>query len=273
MLKQRLLTALILIPLIVWSILFLDTTIIAIILAIFICLGAWEWGNLSKFKSLGARILYTDLVILSLILSFIWLNEILSYLLIISTVWWIFALLWVIAYQLGKLKNINIVKNSIFMGFIGLIILIPTWAAMVSLHANPHFGAQSVLFLLILIWTADSAAYFAGRRWGRRKLASKVSPGKSIEGVLGALFMSVIVAIIYMKLQNVPTSGIVIFAIFSIFIVLVSILGDLTESLFKRQANIKDSGQILPGHGGILDRIDSLTAATPLFVFILYHFI
>ena len=133
---------------------------------------------------------------------------------------------------------------------------------MVLLRDNPSYGSCYVLYLILIVWFADSGAYFAGKRWGQRKLADKVSPGKTLEGVAGALLMSSIVSLAYLFLESMSF----LFMLLCLFTVIVSILGDLFESLFKRQAGIKDSGQILPGHGGILDRIDSLTSAAPIFV-------
>ncbi|MDZ7736438.1 MAG: phosphatidate cytidylyltransferase [Gammaproteobacteria bacterium] len=129
-------------------------------------------------------------------------------------------------------------------------------------------GEYWVLFLFVLIWCADSAAYFAGRSWGRHKLAAMVSPGKTLEGLGGALAAAlVLVLVAAFAAPLVDRDGLVIgLAVLALVTVLMSVLGDLAESLFKRLAGVKDSGSILPGHGGILDRIDSLTAAVPTFV-------
>ncbi|EJS86028.1 hypothetical protein AAUPMB_19730, partial [Pasteurella multocida subsp. multocida str. Anand1_buffalo] len=124
--------------------------------------------------------------------------------------------------------------------------------------------------VFILVWSADSGAYFAGRQFGKNKLAPKVSPGKSWEGVIGGLVTAGILASIFIHFtQESLLSGISIpaFIALSVATVAVSILGDLTESMFKRQSGIKDSSQLIPGHGGILDRIDSLTAAVPFFAY------
>ncbi|MDX1433429.1 MAG: phosphatidate cytidylyltransferase [Gammaproteobacteria bacterium] len=127
-----------------------------------------------------------------------------------------------------------------------------------------------VLFLLVLVWCADSAAFFVGRRYGRRRLASRVSPGKSVEGVLGAMLAGALLAGAAAPLGGVPAP--LPFVALSVLTVITSVLGDLTESAFKRRAGVKDSGSLIPGHGGVLDRIDSLTAAAPLFV-LGYHWL
>jgi len=143
-------------------------------------------------------------------------------------------------------------------------VLVPAWASLVVIHGVDPQGPRLLLFLMVLIWVADSFAYFAGRRWGRTKLAPVISPGKTREGVYGALAGAVLCGggLVWLMPQGNP----LLLILFCLLIVLVSVVGDLFESLMKRQAGVKDSGSLLPGHGGMLDRIDSLTAAAPLFL-------
>jgi phosphatidate cytidylyltransferase len=142
----------------------------------------------------------------------------------------------------------------------GLVVLVPAWLALSQLHAhNPLF----MLFLLLLVVAADVGAYFAGRRFGRHKLAPRVSPGKTWEGVGGGVVGATIVAIIGALWLHMPF---LLFIALCVVVVFASIVGDLTESLFKRHAGLKDSGNLLPGHGGVLDRVDSITAAAPVFL-------
>jgi phosphatidate cytidylyltransferase len=126
-------------------------------------------------------------------------------------------------------------------------------------------GAVWLLFVLLLVWTADIGAYFAGRRWGKRKLAPRVSPGKSWEGVYGGLAATTLLAMLFALWQPLGPMGGVALVVITAVVTLTSVLGDLFESMLKRYRNIKDSSQLLPGHGGVLDRIDSLTAAIPIF--------
>ena len=145
--------------------------------------------------------------------------------------------------------------------------MVSTWLALVVLHSRPDQGPHWVLFLLVLVWVADSGAFFAGRQFGRTKLAPKVSPGKTWEGVFGALIACALFAFGYarfLELQGLALTG---FILISLVTVLFSVAGDLLESLLKRQHGVKDSGTLIPGHGGILDRIDSLFAAAPIFLF------
>jgi phosphatidate cytidylyltransferase len=139
----------------------------------------------------------------------------------------------------------------------------PAFGALVGLHGMPESGPHLVVYLLILVSTADSAAYFVGRRLGKRRLAYNVSPGKSLEGVAGAMAAVAIVAAAAAAFGGLESP--LAFVVLSLATALVSILGDLAESTFKRRAGVKDSGTIIPGHGGILDRIDGYTAAAPIF--------
>lgn len=147
----------------------------------------------------------------------------------------------------------------------GPIVLTPLWTALVALHGNGEDGPSSVLFLMILIWVADSGAYFAGRQWGRNKLAPVISPGKTWEGVYGAVFGALICGLLLAWYRS-DIEGFHWLVPVCVITVLMSVVGDLFESVMKRKMDMKDSGTLLPGHGGVLDRIDSLTAAAPVFV-------
>ncbi|MCB1760121.1 MAG: phosphatidate cytidylyltransferase, partial [Gammaproteobacteria bacterium] len=141
----------------------------------------------------------------------------------------------------------------------------PAWISLLILHARYQDGPYLLLFLMILIWVADSCAYFAGRRWGRVKLAPLISPGKTREGVYGAMVGAAICGVLLHQLRP-QTGPLYLLVVLSVLVALISVIGDLFESVMKRQAGLKDSGALLPGHGGMLDRIDSLTAAAPLFL-------
>jgi phosphatidate cytidylyltransferase len=152
------------------------------------------------------------------------------------------------------------------LGAIGLLVLVPAWLALVVLQRQPG-GAWWVLYVFSLVWVADTGAYFAGKQFGRTKLAPKVSPGKSVEGLVGGLLATLMLALgVATQTDMAGNVGVAVFVAVSMFTVLASVQGDLFESMIKRQRGIKDSSQILPGHGGLLDRIDSVTAAAPVFV-------
>jgi phosphatidate cytidylyltransferase len=264
MLKQRIITASLLIPLVVWGVLSATIQIIAIVTGVFVAVAAWEWAGLCGWQDQKLRIGYALSFSLMLWLIYLLLStDIMLFLLLIACLWWIFALGWLGLYQYRDFKLPA--SSTVVKALQGLLILLPAWSALLLLHQIA--GGQSVLFLLVLIWVADSAAYFVGRQWGKTKLAAKISPGKTWEGVLGGLLISVSIAWIYVALTTTMSVLVQIgFVLLCVLTVIASIVGDLVESLFKRQAGVKDSSQLLPGHGGILDRIDSLTAAAPVFV-------
>jgi phosphatidate cytidylyltransferase len=147
-----------------------------------------------------------------------------------------------------------------------VVVLLPTWTSLVALHARAPDGRWWLLFLLVLVWIADTAAFFVGRRWGRRRLASVVSPGKSWEGVLAGLAGGIAAGAVFGLYRDMQGVEMLVFLLICGGTVAASVVGDLMESMMKRSANLKDSGNLLPGHGGVLDRIDSLTAAAPVFL-------
>ncbi len=263
-LTQRVVTAAVLVPVVVGGIMALPTQYFSALLAVVMLGAAWEWAALSGWLSPQARLTYMALFALAM-LGGGWLAdsaEGLRAVLGIALVWWVVALALVGHYQ----RRGDLAPGPRWLrGLVGCLVLIPAWAALVSLHGRTAYGVYLVLTLFLLIWSADIAAFFAGRRWGRRRLASRVSPGKSWEGVMGALLAVLAVALAAAVPLGYSGAGLGLFLLLCLGTALISVLGDLTESVFKRQAGVKDSGHLLPGHGGVLDRIDSLTAAAPLF--------
>jgi phosphatidate cytidylyltransferase len=148
----------------------------------------------------------------------------------------------------------------------GALVLGPAWLSLVLLHGAGRHSRLIVVLLFLLVWTADIAAYFSGRRWGRAKLSPRISPGKTWAGLYGALIATQVVALAWALFDNIQGIDMLLFLILCLITVLTSVLGDLQVSLLKRSIHVKDSGNLLPGHGGVLDRIDSLTAAAPVFV-------
>lgn len=265
MLKQRLLTALVLLPFLIWGILQLPTPYFALLLGLVVVQGAWEWSSLMQVQSVRAKLL----VVLSVIASLIgcwWLlgqgESVWLALPVIALFWWLLALMWVVSYP----RTVSRWSASWRRFLIGLLVLVPTWLSAVALHGEENIGPYLVLYLLSLIWVADSGAYFGGRTWGKRKLAVDVSPGKTWEGVAAALVATTIYSLAATIFLQIPVNQWLLFVVLSALTVAFSILGDLSESMFKRHAGVKDSGTLLPGHGGVLDRIDSITAAAPVFV-------
>lgn len=272
MLKQRICTAAILIPCVILAIFFLPTVVLAAIFGAIVLLGAWEWAKLFKWDSPGLRLSFVAITFLVLFAEFYISRSALGLQAVLWTapVWWLIAGGWIYRYNQSKVTAANqlLPLSQRLKGLlIGLLVLTPPWLTLVTLHGSDIYGPRYVLFLLLLIWLADTAAYVFGRSFGRRKLAPQVSPGKTWEGVFGALLSTGIFAVSGASLLNVPDDSRLIFVFICLVSVIFSIIGDLFESMIKRRAGVKDSGELLPGHGGVLDRIDSVTAAAPLFLF------
>lgn len=261
MLKQRVITALILAPLALWGIWSLPSSIFALVMAIIFSLGAWEWTQLSGLhKGLG-RAIYVIVVAALMYGIFQLLGQHENWsvtILVIAVVWWSLALMTVLSYP----NSGAVWHSAATRGVAGAMILLPAWAALVVLHRE--YGPGYVILLFLLIWGADTGAYFAGRAFGKHKLAARVSPGKTWEGVIGGMLLALAVALGATYWLE-PAGQLASFLVLVALTVAISVLGDLAESLFKRIADVKDSGGLLPGHGGVMDRIDSLTAAAPVF--------
>ncbi|MET0081492.1 MAG: phosphatidate cytidylyltransferase [Sedimenticola sp.] len=264
MLLQRVITALILIPLVITGVLYLQTPTLAALFALIVLLAAWEWAPLAGLTRFRDRLLFF-ITLTAGISGAYWLIQrptLALALFAAGSLWWLFVTVILVRYRPERR-----VFDSVFAkAILGILVLVPAWAALVSIHGFGEKGPVLLLFSMTLTWVADSGAYFAGRRWGRVKLAPHISPGKTREGVYGALAGSalwgVLLAWYAPELGPLP-----VLVLFCLLLCLVSVVGDLFESLLKRQAGIKDSGNILPGHGGVLDRIDSMLAVAPLFAF------
>lgn len=264
MLFHRILTALVLLPLVIAGVLYLPTDGFALVMGVIILIGAHEWLRLASLVKLSEIVLFFVLVIAGLLFCY-WMLQYqgvgLSFFSLVTVGWLVITGL-IIQYN----PKTSPVPGKRTKAALGLFVLVPTWAALVFLHGYSEQGPALVLFAMSLSWVADTGAYFAGRQWGRVKLAPTISPKKTREGVYGALLAVGLWSGLLIGLR--PETGSVFQVVLLCLIVcLVSVIGDLFESLLKRQAGIKDSGHLLPGHGGILDRIDSLTAVAPVFMF------
>lgn len=265
MLMQRILTALVLIPPVVAAVWFLPTPVIAAVLAIVFLAGAWEWSHLMPLRSAAPRGFYVLAAAALFVALYSWRAQPALQWTVFSLalLWWTLALLWVIRYPAGLDAGAS---RRALKGVIGFLLLGPAFLALVLLHARVQ-GPLWILLLLVLIWLADTGAYFSGRSFGRHKLALRVSPGKTWEGAAGGLGLSALAAgMAGHWLLALAGMRLVLFVFLCTAVVMFSIVGDLTESMFKRHAGVKDSGTLFPGHGGVLDRLDSLFAAAPLFL-------
>lgn len=258
MLKQRIITGVILALLVSFAIFFLPNALFdQLALLIIVGIGTWEWAGLTGFKDTQSRALAVAANVLLAELVF-FIQPPMSLMLLVSIAVWGWILYLLRSYQP---ETSYYKQRPWLLRVLSIFVLIPAWYALTYLHSL-HYGY--VFYVISLVAAADIAAYFSGRRFGKNKLAPSLSPGKTREGALGALAASFIWACICALFTDLSFGGGLVFVLFSMLAVVMSIAGDLFESLIKRQAGAKDSGTILPGHGGILDRIDSLLAAIPV---------
>ena len=270
MLKQRVVTGLFLAATFLIGVYHLPLLPLAVAFALVVALGAWEWAPLAGLHRVGERAVYSLLTLFSMLALYRYAGfgvaaverEQVQPILGVACLWWCFALLWVRTFpDSASLWNSRVVRLAM-----GLLILLPAWFAAVYLLHIQSRGTVMIV-LVVLVAAADIGAYFTGRAFGRHALSLAVSPGKTWEGfwggvlcsgLLGALLWSVLPA----RFDHLGLSAAVLVALAT---ALTSVLGDLTVSMVKRESGVKDSGALLPGHGGVLDRLDSLCAAAPTF--------
>ncbi|MDO4698617.1 MAG: phosphatidate cytidylyltransferase [Pasteurellaceae bacterium] len=281
MLKQRVLSAIVMLVVAIVALFWLPPLLFTLALTAIVVLGMWEWAQFAGFKRPIARALVAFVAFGVLIFPMMasshyiqaarFLTDETTPLLFVGGIWWLIAIVLVVSYP----KSSTWWSKSIVAKFIfGFSTLIPFLIGVLALrfyhyHLDAYQGTYLLLYVFLLVWAADTGAYFVGRALGKHKLAPKVSPGKSWEGAIGGVMTSAIIATLFLNVTPENVFGRELatlpFIVLSTVTVAISIIGDLTESMFKRQAGIKDSSNLIPGHGGILDRIDSLTAAVPVF--------
>lgn len=268
MLKARIITALILAPIAIGGVFFLPPMGFALFTAAIITLGAWEWANMSGLEQQPARIGYAAAIAFILYglidvsaVAVLWL----------ALLWWVICFLLVRSYPAGSERWGGVAVRA----FMGVLVLVPAWIGLNHLRTggfqfgNTDNNLLAILYVFCVVWVADIGAYFAGRAFGKAKLAPRVSPGKSWAGVWGGLAAVGVFAIVASVLVSASVADTLLLIAASLITGMVSVLGDLLESMLKRFRGIKDSSRLLPGHGGIMDRIDSLTAAAPVFALII----
>ncbi len=263
MLKSRVITAIVLLVLLMAALFLLPSFVWSLLVVVMVMQGATEWSRLSVLSGLKANLFWA--MTLLIMFGLMWLDASVSSPQQIYThlaVYLVSAVLWLLVVPAWLMIGWK-VSNHYLMALVGWAVLIPTGLAMIDLReASPW----ALLFVMGLVWVADSAAYFSGRKFGKNKLAPSISPGKTWEGVAGAIFgVTIYVALVWFfspamsRLQVLPA-----LVLTAWWWVALAVIGDLFESAIKRQAGVKDSGALLPGHGGLLDRIDALTSTLPL---------
>lgn len=270
MTRTRLLAALVMTPLAIAAILLLPTPWMMALAAVVFLAGLWEWYDLAEIEDTLAR---TVLLVanLALMVAMVWASRTgdggMSYVLfklatVVGVLWWLLALLW--------LRSFNFASNHdgharMFKLAASALAVIPAWCALAWIHGTQPNGHRWLLAALAIVWAADTGAYFTGRRFGKRKLSPRVSPNKTVEGLLGGVLAGVLVGVALALVAGAEVAQLPAVALVAAVTVLFSVIGDLYESLLKRHVGVKDSGHLIPGHGGLLDRLDGVLAALPAF--------
>lgn len=267
MLKQRIITGLILATAFICAVVFLQTEALALVLGAAMMIGAWEWTRLAVLSKLESLIFYVAMAGGMLGLYYFPAElQLDQWLLWAALLWWSGISVIILRYQPVEVDHAKgLVRLSKAM--MGLMALLPAWWALVQLHNYGNYGFEFFIFTFLIVWFADVGAYFAGKSLGKNKLAPHVSPGKTIEGMLGGLLSVVALSLAASFWFEFKGQQQLLFVLMCAVVGIYSVFGDLFESLMKRQAGIKDSSNLLPGHGGVLDRIDSVLAAAPVFLF------
>ncbi|GGK07091.1 phosphatidate cytidylyltransferase [Luteimonas terricola] len=265
MTRIRILAALAMAPTAIAAVLLLPTPWLMLLVAILFLGALWEWFALAEIEDSLAR---SALLVLNLMLmvALVWGTGgtaatlvLFKLAVVLGVVWWLLAMLWLVHYDFASDHDTN---ARVFKLAAGTFAVVPAWCALALLHND---GPGWLLLALMIVWATDTGAYFAGRAFGKRKLAPRISPNKTVAGVVGGAVLGVLVAIVGAWILGATAPQLPLVALVALLAVLFSVVGDLFESLLKRHVGVKDSGNLIPGHGGIMDRADSVLAALPVF--------
>jgi phosphatidate cytidylyltransferase len=278
MTKTRTLAALVMAPLAIAAVLLLPTPWMAALSAAAFLIALWEWLKLTDIEDAIARGVLM-VVNLMLMVALVWASRsesggslvLFQIMTMIGVGWWCLAGLWLRHYDFGADHNTH---GRVFKLAAATLSIVPAWCALALIHAGdpePSLigdvpqGHVWLLVALMTVWAADSGAYFAGRKLGKTKLSPRISPNKTVEGLIGGAVAGMIVAVAAAPLAGASPRQLPAIAVVALWTILFSVVGDLFESLLKRHVGVKDSSNLIPGHGGVLDRIDSVLAALPVF--------
>lgn len=271
MTQTRLLAALVMAPVAIGAILLLPTSWVAALAALIFLAGLWEWFDLAEIEDTLARTVLLA-VHVAMIAAIVWasrtnagttlaLYQLAS---VIGIIWWLLALAWLGRYEFASNHDSY---ARVFKLAAAALAMIPAWCALVWIHAGAPNGHRWLLTALAIVWAADSGAYFVGRKLGKHKLAPRISPNKTIEGLIGGVVCGLLAGVGFALFAGATVAQLPAVALVAVVAVLFSVIGDLFESLLKRHVGAKDSSNLIPGHGGILDRVDSFLFAAPVAYF------
>jgi phosphatidate cytidylyltransferase len=253
--QQRIITAVLALGVLLPAFWLLPTLFSTLLLAAFVLAAAWEWAGFIPGAGRNRRLAYVALVALLIAPGLLWPGKAAFVLAAAGMLWWFSAILLIVRFPL-RFGALMVLAG-------GMLVMVPAAYSMAALLFVPDQGRSLLLLMLAIVWAADVGAFFAGRSFGRAKLAPHVSPGKTWEGVIGGLASAALVTGVGAGLLGFsPVRALPL----GLSVAMISVVGDLTVSMFKRNASLKDSGNLFPGHGGVLDRLDSITAAAPLFL-------
>jgi phosphatidate cytidylyltransferase len=264
--STRIIAAAVMAPLVILGVLYLPSHLLAAAVGGLMMLGLWEWTLLAGLSEKIPRAAYLlGNALLMAALSWgagpnLFTLKLIS---VLGVAWWLLVLLWLMRFNFASGDS---AWSRALKLFAGSACVIPAWSAICWLHASQPKGPGWTLFALLVVWGADTGAYFVGVRYGKHKMAPRISPGKSWEGFFGGLFTTLLLAVAALSLLGLQWSSLWELMLLTVITALFSVAGDLFESLLKRHAGAKDSSDLIPGHGGMLDRVDSLLAALPVFV-------
>ena len=274
MTRTRVIAALVMAPLAIAAVLLLPTQWMVALAAVVVLGGLWEWLRLAGVDDGLARstLLVANLL---LILALVWASAsdpngsmvLLKLFCVAAVIGWLLVAIWLRHPQFASAPD---ARSRMIKLTAGTLVMVPAWCALGLIHAGEPNGHRWLLLALAIVWAADTGAYFAGRRFGgklfkERRLAPRISPNKTIEGLLGGLLLAVVVGVVCAPLAGAAANQLPAVALVALLAAGFSVLGDLFESLLKRHAGVKDSGNLIPGHGGLLDRLDGVLAALPVF--------
>ncbi|MBE9568704.1 MAG: phosphatidate cytidylyltransferase [Proteobacteria bacterium] len=261
MLYQRILTAIPLAAFVVWIIFFQPGTVFFYFLLFVVLVSAYEWAKLAGIHQRLVRAAFSMVMVATVWLIQQYAQDYVMWIIYVAVLWW-FSVTYYLKYAIPKAASSAFRADKLFAAF---IVLPAAALAMHDIHSL-YQGSAWLFYALSLVWVADIGAYFSGKKFGKRKLAPNISPGKTKEGLIGAVIATSVYTLVASYYFELDTEYSALLVLLSIILTFISVGGDLYFSFLKREAGLKDSGNILPGHGGILDRIDSVLAAMPVFI-------